>query len=101
MIIRMAGRCWITRCPPPRAYLGRLAPILPLNPLRAEGVFWRHRVILLSRLILGSHLRSPVYTPTLTARLPHYYSFHLLHSCGSCLRYAARAPTTALSGCSP
>src|SRR5215217_967489 len=72
--LSVACRCWITRCPPPRAYLGRLASIVPLNPLRAERVFWRHRVILRIRLVLEPHLRSPVYTPTPIARLAHHYS---------------------------
>jgi hypothetical protein len=74
MMIKIASRCWIIRCPPRGAYLGRLASIVPLNPLGADCVFWRHRVILRTRSILESHLRSPVYTPTPIARLAYRYS---------------------------
>jgi hypothetical protein len=73
---------------------------MPPNPLRAEGVFWLHRVILLSRLVLGSHLRSPVYTPTTNSSVSSLLTFTSFTQNKYLYVTLAGSPTMALSGCS-
>ena len=84
---------------------------MPLNPPRADPVFWRPGVTLRTRLIPESHLRNPVYKPIVIARLAHHYSHsppilefgqaslnQAAVGPAPLLGYSALAPTTALSG---